>query len=290
MDFDKATNSSSITLWLGLIVKEATAHSELTVSPWIAAAVCSALVGLSGLFPVLLLSFGKTNTNTLRFMLSFACGGLLGDVFLHLLPEAYETLAKSPGADPHAGHLRIGLWILLGILTFIVVEMMMSSSNEDQKGEDDNGNTIKISGYLNLVANCIDNFAHGLAVGGAFLIDNKTGFITTVCILCHEIPHEIGDFAILMKSGFTKYYAARAQLYTASLGIMGAMVALALDSFVAIDCYTSWIIPFTSGGFLHISLVTVLPDLMKSDTAGDAFRVLTGIVLGISAMMAVSNL
>jgi zinc transporter 13 len=152
------------------------------------------------------------------------------------------------------------------------------------------GGEIKVSGYLNLVANCVDNFAHGLAVGGAFLVDNKTGFVTTSCILCHEIPHEIGDFAILMSSGFSKSDAAKAQFSTALLGILGALAALSLDSVVSIDSYTSWIIPFTSGGFLHISLVTVLPDLMKSDSVGDVVLVLSGICLGISAMMAVAQL
>ncbi len=70
----------------------------------------------------------------------------------------------------------------------------------------------QVAGYLNLAANCIDNFAHGLAVGGAFLVSPRAGLVTTGCILCHEIPHEIGDFAILMNSGFSGADAARAQV------------------------------------------------------------------------------
>ncbi len=62
------------------------------------------------------------------------------------------------------------------------------------------------------MANCIDNFAHGLAVGGAFLVGERTGLVTTACILCHEIPHEIGDFAILMNAGFSLVDAAKAQV------------------------------------------------------------------------------
>merc|ERR1712145_16052 len=61
---------------------------------------------------------------------------------------------------------------------------------------------ISVSGYLNLIANCVDNFSHGLAVGGACLLGPKVGVTTTLCILVHEIPHEIGEFAILIKSGF----------------------------------------------------------------------------------------
>ena len=83
-----------------------------------------------------------------------------------------------------------------------------------------------ISGYLNLMANCIDNFTHGLAVGGSFLISFRLGALTTFAILVHEIPHEVGDFAILLRSGFNRWDAARAQLLTATGGIFGALVAV----------------------------------------------------------------
>ena len=145
------------------------------------------------------------------------------------------------------------------------------------------------------MANCIDNFAHGLAVGGAFLVDTKTGFVTTACILFHEIPHEIGDFAILIKSGFNVAEAAKAQASTAFLGMAGSVFALLMDSYVAIDDVSSWIVPFTGGGFLNIALVSVLPDLLNkieegSDGKSDFLRVTSGISLGISVMMCLSKL
>lgn len=83
-----------------------------------------------------------------------------------------------------------------------------------------------ISGYLNLIANIIDNFTHGLAVGGSFLVSFRLGVLTTFAILIHEIPHEVGDFAILLRSGFSRWDAARAQLITATGGIFGAMSAV----------------------------------------------------------------
>ena len=76
------------------------------------------------------------------------------------------------------------------------------------------------------MANCVDNFTHGLAVGGSFLISFRLGFFTTFAILVHEVPHEIGDFAILLKSGFTRWEAAKAQLMTATGGICGAFIAV----------------------------------------------------------------
>lgn len=86
-----------------------------------------------------------------------------------------------------------------------------------------------MSGYLNLMANSIDNFTHGLAVGGSFLISFRVGALSTLAILVHEIPHEVGDFAILLRAGFSRWEAAWAQLCTAFTGLLGAMVAVAFS-------------------------------------------------------------
>lgn len=113
------------------------------------------------------------------------------------------------------------------------------------------------------------------------------GMVTTLAILIHEIPHEVGDFAILLKSGFSRWDAAKAQVSTAVVGVAGAVAALTADSLEVVgkqhdtpawvpvpqggvllaDTNTSWILPFTSGGFLNIALVSVLPDLLKEEDA-----------------------
>lgn len=83
-----------------------------------------------------------------------------------------------------------------------------------------------MTGYLNLVANTMDNFTHGLSLGGAFLVSLRLGLLTTFAILVHEIPHEVGDFAILLKSGFSRWHAAIFQLLTAGGGLVGALAAI----------------------------------------------------------------
>lgn len=77
--------------------------------------------------------------------------------------------------------------------------------------------------------NFLDNFTHGLSVGGSFLISFRVGVLSTFTILVHEIPHEVGDFAILLKSGFSRWDAARAQLITAGGGIVGALTAVSFS-------------------------------------------------------------
>lgn len=101
----------------------------------------------------------------------------------------------------------------------------------------------------------------------------------------HEIPHEVGDFAILLKSGFSRWDAAKAQLLTAGAGLLGAVVAIFGSSVTAaVEAKTSWIMPFTAGGFLHIALVTVLPDLIKEPDAKEAFKQFAALLFGIALM------
>lgn len=143
----------------------------------------------------------------------------------------------------------------------------------------------KVAGYLNLLANSIDNFTHGLAVAGSFLVSFRHGVLATFAILLHEIPHEVGDFAILLRSGFTRWDAAKAQLLTATAGLFGALVAIGGSGVTsALEAKTSWIMPFTAGGFLHIALVTVLPDLLEEEDKMESLKQLLALVLGISVM------
>lgn len=104
-------------------------------------------------------------------------------------------------------------------------------------------------------------------------------------ILVHEIPHEVGDFAILLRSGFSRWDAAKAQLLTAGAGLIGALVAIGGSGVTsALEARTSWIMPFTAGGFLHISLVTVLPDLLQETDPKQSIKQFAALLAGIAVM------
>lgn len=209
-------------------------------------------------------------------------------------------------------HIRSGLWIIVGIVAFIFIgKLFQQSTNHDSK---------KIMGYLNLLANSIDNFIHGLAVASSFLTSFKLGFTTVFAILVHEIPHEIGDFAILLNSGFTRYVlanrsiiikipifdlagkiskfsnfyhyyifryeAAKAQLATAATGMTGACVAIWINAVDADKANSLWILPFSAGGFLNIALVSVLPEILNESTDDPKELIIqfTFVLLGILVM------
>lgn len=404
---------------------------------WILSAIASALVGLTGIIPLLIIPAdcgfslkSEASSTRMKCLLSFAVGGLLGDVFLHLLPEAWSHVDDYE--NRLEGYRAIGMWFLGGLLSFYFVEKMVggeddneddeedvaveemvrgeeekgcvdeSSDNEDKMmfaklimrerkdeanylldkpphpefnrspshetnftavrnrkvtrnndndepdlkigGADDDdyrkitsvkGNSskaaisngtlntviksngkgvvneeeeedddvlgeevvpttkpekIKVSGWLNLVANIVDNFTHGLAVAGSFCISPKMGCLTTFAILLHEIPHEIGDFAILLKAGFNRWKAAKAQLMTATGGLIGAMIALSAESVKSAGDSTAWILPFTAGGFVNIALVTIVPDLVKEKKTRQSLKQFGLVTSGILVMALVTAL
>jgi len=272
------------------------------------ALIATLMVGCAGIAPLLFipLETGAALRNkdskaaeTLNKFLSFAVGALLGDVFLHLLPEAY---AESDGSADSS--IMIGLWVIAGLIIFMAIEMLLSEdetavnsddtcdqSTQENRGGKDSKNaseSIAISGYLNLLANVVDNFTHGLAIGGSYQNSVRLGHLTTLAILLHEVPHEISDFAILLRAGFDRWGAAKAQVLTASGSIFGTMVGFHGGSIVG---SASWILPFTSGGFLYIALVTVLPDLLNhEETLPSAIKKMLIIFLGVGSMCAVNVL
>ncbi|XP_066964745.1 zinc transporter ZIP13 homolog [Macrobrachium rosenbergii] len=269
--------------------------------PWICSVIAAIAIGLAGIVPLLIIPQDnqiKSNIesrNILQLLLSFAVGGLLGDVFLHLLPEAW-SLALEAGAEPHEAFTQVGLCVLAGIFVFIIVEMLAVQNNSDNSSPQNN-NTVKetsdsnkkeVAGYLNLIANGIDNFTHGLAVAGSFLVSYKTGLLTTGAILIHEIPHEIGDFAILLKSGFSRWEATLAQLYTAGIGLLGALVTLFIGTSEMLGGVQHYILSFTAGGFLNIALVTVLPELLQEERPAQSCAQLLCLLIGTFTMAAVA--
>lgn len=252
---------------------------------WVLALTSATLVGCCGVLPLILNRWIKldrmnANSSSMQIVLSFAVGGLLGDVWLHLLPEAW-------GPDRQTNKLhQVGLWVIVGLLSFMGVEKIAkfcedSSSKYDIKSQKYLNKDV--SGYLNLLANCTDNFTHGLAIAASYIASPLVGLLTTLAIVCHEIPHEIGDFAILLRSGFSSPNAARAQLITASGGLIGVTVGLLAEQ---IGQCTTWMLPFTAGGFLYIALVSITPELMKEkDTT---LKQILSLLFGVMIMAAVT--
>ncbi|KAF0290552.1 Zinc transporter ZIP13 [Amphibalanus amphitrite] len=237
-------------------------------------------------------------------------------------------------AENPSEQIHVGMWVIGGVFFFVLLEMLFSQSLSQEEPEPEPepeprpepeperapngagelrrrpaGHTVlngSAAGYLNLLANSVDNFTHGLAIGGSFLASTRIGLLTTFAILIHEIPHEVGDFAILLKSGFSRWEAAKAQLATATLGITGAISALLADDPRALGAYpagtplhrlnsssasrdrTAWILPFTAGGFIHIALVGVLPEVCREREPRQCLKQVLCMAAGVLVMLTVT--
>uniref|UniRef100_A0A146KU79 Zinc transporter SLC39A7 n=2 Tax=Lygus hesperus TaxID=30085 RepID=A0A146KU79_LYGHE len=262
----------------------------------------------------------------LKILLAFASGGLLGDAFLHLIPHALVGHghdsdgghAHSHSHEPH-GHshnhdaeVNVGLWVLAGILIFLFVEKFIrlvkgghSHSHaapekpKEKGGKGDKADKskvasathtpdTKIAGYLNLAADVTHNFTDGLAIGASFLAGKSVGILTTLTILIHEVPHEIGDFAILIQSGCSRKKAMWLQLLTAVGAFSGTLVSLMAEGYDA--AATAWILPLTAGGFIYIATVSVLPDLLEDTTFFQSVKEIIALVVGVYMMVIIASL
>jgi len=255
-------------------------NSDRRTQALVWSAFASIMVALTGVVPAIFLgthgNSKRTTERTLNRLLSFAVGSLLGDVFLHILPETWRYTADGSDYGRHCG-----MWVIFGSVVCFLVEKCASSAEDSRH---------KAAAFVNLFANAIDNFTHGLAVGASFSVSVKFGMLTTFAILIHEIPHEISDFAILLRADFDRWSAVKAQLMTATGGVLGASVALISDNgALGLERRAAcWILPFTAGGFLNVALVQVLPDLLKEKSAGESAMQFVYILTGVALMGLIS--
>ncbi|XP_059205370.1 zinc transporter Slc39a7 [Centropristis striata] len=325
------------------VKREAEGEKRDMVELWTQAIGATLLISAAPfliLFLIPVQSNSDQHQNLLKVLLSFASGGLLGDAFLHLIPHALEPHSHHVEDDhghSHAseeshdhghshgaahGHMMsVGLWVLGGIIAFLVVEKFVRAlkgghshshghSHDAPKEKDSDGEEekekkkkkkeekvskkeekstdIKVSGYLNLAADFTHNFTDGLAIGASFLVGPAVGGVTTLTILLHEVPHEIGDFAILVQSGCTKRKAMCLQLLTALGALTGTACSLLAEGVGA--AATAWILPFTAGGFIYIATVTVLPELLAGRTSfGQSLMEILALLFGVGMMVLIAE-
>lgn len=184
----------------------------------------------------------------LAFLVAFSAGALLGDVFLHLLPELSETAGLS---------MKISAWILGGIFLFLILESFICWRHCHVPT--DNHHTHPV-GFTNLVGDGLHNFIDGMLIAGSFLVSVPLGIATSIAVLLHEIPQEIGDFGILLHAGFSKKKALWFNFLSALAATLGALLVFGLGS---VDNFINIIIAITIGGFLYIACADLIPEIHK---------------------------
>ncbi len=185
----------------------------------------------------------------MHYFISFAAGTLIAIAFFDLIPEALTEL------DDHA---LLGV-VALGIVFFFLIERFIHWHHCGKAVCDD-----KPAGLLILTGDFVHNFFDGVIIAGAFLFSFNTGVLTTFSIMMHEIPQELGDFAVLIHSGFSKAKALWLNFLSALSAVIGGVVGY--FAFETMSGISPFILLLAAGGFIYVALTDIVPSMHKHGT------------------------
>lgn len=188
---------------------------------------------------------------SLIYFVSFTTGALLGGALIHLIPEAAEELSL----------VKTTLLTLSGFIIFFFLETYLhwhhgSHGHAHCKEHDHN----KPFAYLLLYGDGIHNFIDGIIIASSFIISIPLGILTSILIMAHELPQEISDFAVLMYGGFSKKKALIYNFISQLTAVLGGVLGY---FFIGIREQAVFLLPLAAGGFLHIAMSDLIPEIFK---------------------------
>ncbi len=250
------------------------------LSIWLYTLISVLVVSLISLIGAITLYFRQELLRKiLLFLVSFSAGALLGDVFLHLVPELFEE------AESIA---YVSMLILCGIIVFFVLEKFIHwfhrheythwllPPHEDQKEQ------VHPMALTNLIGDSLHNFIDGMIIAGSFLISVPVGIATTLAVVFHEIPQEIGNFGVLVHAGMSRGRALWFNFLSAVTAIIGAVIVLFIGTEVTL--FLTAIVALTIGGFIYIAGSDLIPELHKEQSTKNSIYQIIFFLLGIGTM------
>lgn len=226
------------------------------------------LIAFIGIFTLAL----KTNIlkKILLLLVSFATGALLGDVFIHLLPELVEE---------HGLTITNSLSILLGLFLFFILEKFLCWRHCHIPTSKEHPHPF---GFMNLIGDGFHNFLDGMIIAGSYLVSFPVGIATTIAVILHEIPQEISELGVLLHAGLSKTKALFFNFLSALTSFLGAILVLLLGE--KIEFLASQIVPITIGGFLYIASSDLIPELHKETNPKKSLLQMLFMIFGIGIM------
>jgi zinc and cadmium transporter len=206
-------------------------------------------------------------------LVGLAAGSLLGGAFFHMLPGAVDALGN-----------ELGVYVALtvGFVTFFVLEQFLHwhhCHRTDHSGH-------RPLGYLILVADGLHNLIGGLAVGGAFVVDIRVGVVTWLVAAAHEVPQELGDFGVLVHSGWRRGSALAWNFVSALTFLVGSLMAYGIADHVDV----AFLLPFAAGNFVYIAAADLLPEITAEERTRDKIETSAAFVLGLLMLWIVTLL
>ncbi len=232
------------------------------------------IVSLLSLIGIVTLSLKPLTMRKVIFhMVSFAVGALFGDACIHLIPETFEKIRP-----PLTGSfLLVG-----GILIFFVLEKFVRWRHCHVPEEEHQHVHPVVT--TNIVGNTAHNMIDGMLIGASYTASIPIGIATTIAIILHEIPHEMGNFSILIHGGLPVQKALLVNFLTALAAVLGTVISLLIGSHV--EAFTLWLLPVTAGGFLYIAGSDLIPELHHEVNLRTSFGQFVAIILGVGIMAA----
>lgn len=226
------------------------------------------IVSLIAFIGILFIGLREKLLNRITMLLvGFASGTLLGGTFLHLLPEALSS-----GSDATSTFL----YVIGGIIVFFILEKFFYWRHCHEKGCPTHAFV-----YLNLFGDGIHNFIDGMVIAATFMTSIELGLVTTLAVIFHEIPQEIGDFGILVYGGLERKRALFYNFISAITAILGALSTYFMAYLQSLEVM---LVPFAAGGFIYIAATDLIPELHKKTQTGESLVQLALILLGIGLM------
>ena len=209
----------------------------------------------------------------LLILVSFAAGALIGGAFLHLIPEAIEGVGIE-----EKSLLKIFLYLLFGFCTFFILENFIKWHHHHAKEHPE----IKPFSYLILISDGVHNFIDGLIIAGSFIVSVPLGIVTALVIAFHEIPQEIGDFGILIYSGFEKIKALFLNFLSAITIVFGGIFGFLLSERMGNSMI--FLLPFAAGSFIYIACSDLIPEIKHKVSPQKSLIHFFVFLLGIAVM------
>jgi zinc and cadmium transporter len=233
---------------------------------WILASISViSLISLVGI--VTFLIKGKPLQEIIFYLVGFSAGALIGGAFLHILPEALEKSAPT----------FVFSWVICGISIFFLMEKYFYWRH----CHDENCQVHSFT-YLNLVGDSLHNFFDGMVIAASFTVSIKVGVVTTLAVIAHEIPHELGNFAVLVYGGFSKIKALLFNFLTVLTAFVGALAGFFLAE--KAGSFSNFILPITAGGFIYIASSDLIPEIHKENNLKRSTLAFMAFILGIVFM------
>jgi len=228
--------------------------------------VVVSLISLIGVFSI---AINEKLLNKILFLLvGFAAGALIGGAFLHLIPEAMEEV----------GIQTVFAYLMLGFILFFALERYFYWRHCHDGICD-----VHAFSYLNILGDGLHNFMDGIIIAVSFTASIKLGIVTTLAVIFHEIPQELGDFGILVYGGFGRTKALMFNFFCALTAILGALLGYLLAN--RIETVSPILMAITAGGFIYIAASDLIPELHKVSEIKRSNLALLFFILGVAFML-----